>query len=337
MRVFLFVLTLYNLIYLTKTNCGEIMKRKALIVCKSTNVNKIFNAFKKSKKFRIVNIFSDYLDFEKSKDVDSIFVDANIDKDLLYKIERFSLSSNIEFNVIANSINIRKTKINCIDDLCFLNFKQFRISKFQSFIKRTFDVIFSSLFIILSLPLFIVLILLIKIFVKGPIFYLQKRITKDEKEFVIYKFRTMRVDAEKETGAVLSFADDQRLTRLGKFLRKYALDEIPQIFNVLLGDMSIVGPRPERKIFIGKYKRINEYYKYRFNVKAGITGYAQIYAKYDSSYKVKLDYELYYISNYSLVNDIKIIINTIIHLITREKLKNTKHKEKKIVIKESWK
>ena len=133
----------------------------------------------------------------------------------------------------------------------------------------------------------------------------------------------MKIDAEKETGAVLSYEDDTRLTKLGRVLRKYGLDEIPQIFNVLIGDMSVVGPRPERSYFINKYKRTNEYYKYRFNVKAGITGYAQIYAKYDSSYKDKLDYDLYYIANYSFFNDLKIILKTGLLFLSKDKKEYT--------------
>jgi len=311
------------------------MKRKAAIICKSNNIDKLSNAFKNSKKYELIYITNESIDFEKMRNVVSIFVDCDINKNCLFKLERFSLYNNIELNLISNSLNIRKTKIINVNDICFLNLNPYKISKVQSFIKRAFDLVFAVIFIILCLPLFILLIILIKLFDKGPIFYLQKRITINEKEFIIYKFRTMRIDAEKETGAVLSYEDDERLTKLGRILRRYGLDEIPQIFNVLVGNMSIVGPRPERKYFINKYKRINEYYKYRFNVKAGITGYAQIYARYDSSYKDKLDYDLYYISNYSFMGDIKIIFKTAIHLLTREKIAINKNKKGKIVIKES--
>lgn len=304
------------------------MKRKASIISNSINTNKLFYAFKKSN-YILENIYDEDIEFNKLKESDSIFIDNNLDKNLLSKIERFCLDNNIEFNIYANSISFRKSKIKAIDDLCFLKLSPYKISRFNSFIKRLFDIVFSIIFIILSLPVFIILIIVIKLFDNGPVFYLQKRLTKDEKEFIIYKFRTMKVNAEKETGAILSPINDVRLTSLGRILRKFKLDEIPQIFNVLLGDMSVVGPRPERKHFTNKYKRINEYYKYRFNVKAGITGYAQVYGKYDSSYKDKLDYDLYYISNYSFLSDLSIIFKTVMQLFVKNKVINKKKKTEK--------
>lgn len=314
--------------YFTKTNWGEIMKRKASIISNTIDTNKLFYAFKKSN-YILENIYDEDIEFNKLKESDSIFIDNSLDKNLLSKIERFCLDNNIELNIYANSISFRKSKIKAIDDLCFLKLSPYKISRFNNFIKRMFDIIFSIIFIILSLPVFIILILLIKIFDNGPVFYLQKRLTKDEKEFIIYKFRTMKVNAERETGAILSTMNDKRLTNMGKILRRLKLDEIPQIFNVLLGDMSVVGPRPERKYFTNKYKRINEYYKYRFNVKAGITGYAQIYGKYDSSYKDKLDYDLYYISNYSILSDLSIIFKTALQVFYKREVKNNKKKIKK--------
>ena len=301
------------------------MKRKTSIISSSSNNERLKFAFNKSN-YILENIYDKDTEFIKLKELDSIFVDNNLDRNLLSKIERFCLDNDIEFYIYANSINFRKSKIKAINDLCFLKLNPYKLSRFDSFIKRLFDIIFSIIFIILTLPVFIILIILIKILDNGPVFYLQKRLTKDEKEFIIYKFRTMKVNAEKETGAILSPVNDKRLTNLGKILRKLKLDEIPQIFNVLLGNMSLVGPRPERKYFTNKYKRINEYYKYRFNVKAGITGYAQVYGKYDSSYKDKLDYDLYYISNYSFFRDIAIILKTVLqffsHINMKEKEKN---------------
>lgn len=293
------------------------MKRKASIISNSLNLDKLIQSFDKSNRYVLINVWNESIDLEKLIEIDSVFIDTSVNRNILAKIERFCLDNNIELSTFTNSINIRKPKIKAIDDLCFISLNSYKISKLNSLLKRAFDIVFSLIFIIVSLPIFIILILLIKIIDGGPVFYFQKRLTMDKKEFVIIKFRTMKVNAEKETGAVLSHATDDRLTNIGRFLRKSSLDEIPQIFNVLCGDMSIVGPRPERSHFIKKYNRINEYYKYRFNVKAGITGYAQVYAKYDSSYRDKLDFDLYYISNYSILKDLKIIFKTIIHVLSK--------------------
>lgn len=309
------------------------MKRKASIISLDKNIRKIRNSFINNNKYSLEEVFDNYVDFGLLKFSDSIFIDSDMDLDIIKKVEKYCLDNNKEFFIYASSINLRKSKIKAIDDLCFLNLKPYQISKFNSIIKRLFDIIISFVFIVFSLPLFIFIYFLIKTFDKGPALYLQKRLTSNEREFVIFKFRTMKVNAEEETGVTLSTINDPRLTRIGKFLRKHRLDELPQIFNVLIGDMSLVGPRPERSYYVQKYKELNDYYKYRFNVKAGITGYAQVYGKYDSTYEEKLNYDLYYISNYSIFKDVKILSRTLIYFVSikpssRKDIKNKKYNRK---------
>jgi lipopolysaccharide/colanic/teichoic acid biosynthesis glycosyltransferase len=143
------------------------------------------------------------------------------------------------------------------------------------------------------------------------VFYRQTRITKGGKEFKILKFRSMGVTAEKESGPMLATTNDPRVTPVGKYLRSLRIDELPQLINVLVGDMSMVGPRPERPFFVEQFQSQNAHYKLRHNVRAGLTGYAQVYGKYASDFASKLNFDLIYIKQYSLVLDVKIMIQTI--------------------------
>jgi exopolysaccharide biosynthesis polyprenyl glycosylphosphotransferase len=181
-------------------------------------------------------------------------------------------------------------------------------------IKRLLDLFFSVMGIIVLSPILILFAILIKLETPGPIFFKQKRVGKNGKVFIIYKFRSMIRDAERYTGPVWAGKQDPRITHVGRFIRRVRIDEFPQLFNVLLGDMSIVGPRPERPYFVDKLKREYPYYTRRFKVKPGITGWAQVKGKYDTTIeeaKEKLDYDLYYIDNISLRLDFRIMFYTI--------------------------
>ncbi|MEA1986069.1 MAG: sugar transferase [Candidatus Marinimicrobia bacterium] len=184
----------------------------------------------------------------------------------------------------------------------------------EKVIKRTIDISISIFALVLFIPLVIFLWIIIKLDSKGPVFYHQNRSGKDGKPFKIFKLRTMVVDAEKKSGPVWSQKNDPRITRVGRILRMTRLDEIPQFINVLEGKMSIVGPRPERPIFVEEFSKEIPLYKHRLKMKPGITGWAQIKHKYDESLddvKEKLQYDLYYLENMSLKLDFKIILNTI--------------------------
>lgn len=189
-----------------------------------------------------------------------------------------------------------------------------RVTPFVRFCKRVFDLLFASVGLLLIAPLVPLIALAIKLDSPGPVFFRQVRVGKGEKNFVLLKFRTMCQDAEKGTGAVWARENDPRVTRLGKFLRKTRLDEVPQLLNVLKGDMSFVGPRPERPEFVGQLKEQIPYYSNRHYVKPGATGWAQVKYPYGASVEdavEKLCYDLYYIKNFSLLLDFMIILETV--------------------------
>ena len=186
--------------------------------------------------------------------------------------------------------------------------------------KRTFDIIFSLFAIVIFSPLFLFAIIGIKLTSKGSILFKQKRIGRNKKEFYIYKFRSMFVNSEKN-GPQLSSANDNRITNFGKFMRKYRLDEIPQFFNVLKGDMSIVGPRPERQYYIDKIVKKAPYYYRLLKVKPGITSWGQVrygYAKNVKEMLERLNYDMFYIENISIYLDFKILIYTVIVVLKRK-------------------
>lgn len=189
----------------------------------------------------------------------------------------------------------------------------------KSFLKRVFDIIISAVCLIILSPFILIISVLIKLTSKGPVFYKQKRISKKGKEFCVYKFRTMIYNAEKDTGPVLADNNDSRITTIGKFLRKTRLDEIPQLYNVLKGEMSLIGPRPERPHFVNQYKEKIENYEYRHHVKSGITGLAQIYGFYSTDPEEKLRMDLIYANNNNILFDLKIILNTLKVILIGEK------------------
>lgn len=179
-------------------------------------------------------------------------------------------------------------------------------------IKRVLDIVFASLVLFFTSPLMAIIALLIKLTTKGPVLFKQERMGMDGKIFNMLKFRTMPVNAEQETGPVWAKENDPRRTRIGKLLRKTSLDELPQFFNVLRGDMSIVGPRPERPVFIGNFRNTIPKYMLRHKMKAGITGWAQVSGwRGNTSLEKRIECDLYYIENWSLNFDLKIIWLTI--------------------------
>ena len=194
----------------------------------------------------------------------------------------------------------------------------------ERIIKRTVDIILSLLLIILTSPIMLITAAAIKLCDRGPVFYKQVRCTKNSREFNIIKFRSMIENAEKKGVAVLAEENDPRITPVGRFIRKMRIDELPQLFNVLKGDMSFVGPRPERPEFIRKFRETMPEFTYRMKVRAGITGYAQLYGKYNTLPYDKLKFDLYYIEQYSIWLDIKLMILTLKILFTKESTEGTK-------------
>jgi len=184
--------------------------------------------------------------------------------------------------------------------------------------KRLFDIIISIIFLVLLSPLIIIVSIAVKITSEGPVIYSQKRVGMNGKRFTILKFRTMYINAEEKTGPVWAEENDPRVTKAGYWLRKLRIDEIPQFLNVLKGDMSLVGPRPERPHFVEQFTEQIPLYTRRLRMRPGITGWAQVKWKYDGSLdnvREKTKYDLFYIENASLKMDTKILINTIITII----------------------
>ena len=184
--------------------------------------------------------------------------------------------------------------------------------------KRTMDILLSALVLLILSPLMLLVAAAIKLEDGGPVFFRQKRLTRNGREFDILKFRSMVVDAEKYAGAVLATDNDPRITRVGRVIRPFRIDELPQLINILKGDMSIGGPRPERKVIADEYCKEIPEFAYRLKVRGGLTGYAQIYGKYNTSAYDKLRLDLMYIENYSLLLDIKLMILTIRILFSKE-------------------
>jgi exopolysaccharide biosynthesis polyprenyl glycosylphosphotransferase len=205
-------------------------------------------------------------------------------------------------------INSKATQVN---DILIFKVDKLGLSFEQILVKRLMDIIISILGLTVMAPILLIASVAIKFYDGGPILFKQERVTEENKIFELYKFRSMIVDAEKNTGPVLATDKDPRITPLGKLLRATRVDEFPQLINVLKGDMSLVGPRPERPYFVEKYNCEIEEFKYRVYVKAGVTGLAQILGKYSTNPENKAKYDLLYIRNYSLMLDIKIIFNTV--------------------------
>lgn len=179
-------------------------------------------------------------------------------------------------------------------------------------LKRFFDLTLSSIFLIALFPIFGIIAVLIKLSDGGPVFYQQERVGRDGKHFKLHKFRTMTVDAERETGPVWSKPNDPRVTALGRFLRSTNLDELPQLWNVFIGNMSLVGPRPERPHFVEQFRDQIPRYMARHKIKSGLTGWAQIRGlRGNTSLEERVKYDLYYMENWTLMMDIEILLATI--------------------------
>ena len=203
-------------------------------------------------------------------------------------------------------------------DTPLLLMKGFGLTISQRILKRTMDIVLSLIALVVAAPIMGIIAIAIKLEDHGPVFYKQKRATIGGREFDILKFRSMIVDAEKAGHSIPATGHDPRITKVGRVIRACRVDELPQILNILKGDMSIVGPRPERLEHVEKYGREVPEFNYRLKVKGGLTGYAQIYGKYNTTAYDKLRLDLMYIENYSILLDIKLILMTIRILFSKD-------------------
>ena len=183
-------------------------------------------------------------------------------------------------------------------------------------IKRIFDLIFGLIFMACSIPFIVIFGILIKLTSKGPIFYKQVRVGYLGRPFEIIKLRSMKQDAEAKTGPIWAMKKDPRVTKVGRFMRRTKIDEMPQFWNVLKGDMSIVGPRPERPYFTEKFYHNNSEFPKRLRIKPGITGYSQVHGGYDMTPDQRIEMDEYYMNHYSLHMDALIVLQTVIMMFT---------------------
>ncbi len=189
--------------------------------------------------------------------------------------------------------------------------REYSLTMEERFLKRTCDILCSLLLLILASPIMLVTAVVIKLYDGGPVLYKQVRCTINRRQFYIMKFRSMRTDAEKDGVARLARKNDDRITPVGKFIRKCRIDELPQLFNILKGDMSFIGPRPERPEIIEQYLEVMPEFVFRMKVKAGLAGFAQVYGKYNTTPYDKLKLDLIYIENYSIWMDLKLMMLTL--------------------------
>ncbi|MEW6357585.1 MAG: undecaprenyl-phosphate glucose phosphotransferase [Planctomycetota bacterium] len=247
--------------------------------------------------------------------VDQLFIALPFDehqkvKDVLDRVSDEMVDVRIVPDVF--SFVTLNPQVGDFDGMPILSLRESPLHGWHRVVKRAFDIVFSLVALFFLAPILGVLFVLIKVLSPGPVFYAQRRMGMDGKIFRMYKFRTMRVDAEKETGPVWASEDDPRRTPIGAFLRRYNLDELPQFLNVLLGHMSVVGPRPERPELIKDFRHSIPGYMLRHKMKAGMTGWAQVNGwRGDTSIEKRIQYDLYYIENWSLLFDIYIVFLTI--------------------------
>jgi len=232
----------------------------------------------------------------------------------LYEMIENCAGINVEFMMVPDMLELMTSRVRIkeLEGIPFIQIKAIPLTTWNRISKRIFDIVFSILILLIASPIFLLIAFLIKLDSKGPVFYLQERVGLDGKRFQCIKFRSMHPEAEKETGPVYAGKNDPRTTQVGRFLRRTSIDELPQFINVLKGDMSIVGPRPERPFFVEKLKEQIPKYLDRHRMKAGITGWAQVNGlRGNTPIDERTKYDIYYIENWSLAFDLKIILKTI--------------------------
>jgi exopolysaccharide biosynthesis polyprenyl glycosylphosphotransferase len=260
--------------------------------------------------------YSQLQDIIAERNIESVIVTvSSSEHSKLFDLMKSCEGENVELlyvpdflETITSSIRVQE-----VDGIPFLRIKGMPMNLWNRILKRIFDIIFASAVIFIASPLIISIAILVKVTSRGPVFYRQERLSMTGRKFKMIKFRSMVQDAEKHTGAVFVKKDDDRYTPIGEFLRKYSFDELPQFINVLRGEMSIVGPRPERDHFINVLKDKIPKYLERHRVKCGITGWAQVNGLRgsDTSLEKRIEYDIYYIEHWSIVFDLKIIMKTI--------------------------
>lgn len=253
----------------------------------------------------------------------------DIDVQTRNEIMKFCYGKNIRVYImphISDVILKGSDMLNLFDTPIFLT-REYVLTMDQRFFKRMIDLVCAVILAVITSPIMLATAIVVKLYDGGPVLYKQVRVTRDNKEFKIMKFRSMRVDAEKDGVARLASKNDNRITPIGKFIRKVRIDELPQLFNIIKGDMSFIGPRPERPEIIKQYVEEMPEFVFRTKVKAGLAGYAQVYGKYNTTPYDKLKLDLTYIENYSLWMDIKLMLLTLKILFSAESTEGVDNKQ----------
>ncbi|HYK01889.1 MAG TPA: undecaprenyl-phosphate glucose phosphotransferase [Thermoanaerobaculia bacterium] len=236
---------------------------------------------------------------------------------LLDRLVRSCLSIHVVPDLLQ--FMVLRSRVEDLDGLPTINLSETPLEGGSRFVKRAFDLVVAGSALILLSPIMLLVAIAIWLEDRMPIFYRQMRMGLDGKPFEIVKFRSMRVGAEAETGAVWAEKDDPRRTRVGRFIRAWSLDELPQLWNVLVGDMSVIGPRPERPEFVEQFRAEFPHYMLRHKVRAGMTGWAQVHGwRGNTSIRMRIEHDLYYIENWSLLLDCKILFMTVLHGLRHE-------------------
>lgn len=254
-------------------------------------------------------------DYLKKRQIDEIMIGLSLnDYSHLQDIVRVCEKSGVKTQIIPDYIKFipAQPEVEQIDDITIINIRKVPLENpINKFIKRSFDLFFSIILLIVLSPLMLIVAILIKLDSKGPVFFIQERIGYNRKKFNMYKFRSMTVQDKNEEKSKWTVKNDDRKTKIGAFIRKTNIDELPQLFNVIKGDMSLIGPRPERPFFVEKFKEQIPKYMVKHQVRPGITGLAQSLGyRGDTSITKRIEHDIFYIENWTLSLDIKIILLT---------------------------
>ncbi|HEY6951397.1 MAG TPA: undecaprenyl-phosphate glucose phosphotransferase [Bacteroidota bacterium] len=263
-----------------------------------------------------IGSFEELPEYARRESIDIILVALDSkDHPILFDLVRRCEGINTEIMMVPDLLEMMTSQVRIkeLEGIPFIRVKTTPMSSWNQVMKRSFDLFVALLVLVVVSPVIALLALLVKLTSPGPVFYLQERIGLDGNPFRLIKFRSMRTDAEESTGPVWASKGDPRTTRLGKFMRRFSLDELPQLVNVIRGEMSLVGPRPERPHFVEQFSKGVPKYLDRHRVKAGMTGWAQVNGLRggEGSIEERTKFDVYYVENWSLVFDLKIIFKTV--------------------------
>jgi Undecaprenyl-phosphate glucose phosphotransferase len=268
----------------------------------------------------LLGSLSEAADVVANEKIDDLYVALPLEEHMkLLDLVESTSREGVDVKVVPDLLQFiaLRARLEDLDGVPVINLNDVPLQGLSAFIKRSLDILISAAALLLMVVPGLLIGWMIKRTSPGPVFYDQERMGLDGKQFTVYKFRTMPEDAESETGPIWAAENDSRATRVGAFLRRHDLDEWPQFWNVLKGDMSIVGPRPERPFFVEQFKHRIPQYMLRHKVKAGITGWAQVNGwRGNTSLEKRIEYDLYYIENWSVTLDIKIMWLTLVRVLS---------------------